>query len=141
MPTGDQKEAWLVVVLLFLFTLINFADKAVIGDRSRSDHARTEAESARIQAGRLKLLPTVCILSRHDRLLVNRVQTRWVLLAMGLIWALTQWRHWHYGFPTSCVPCRRRSEQQLSVADAFGRRRTILCRPGDQRTLMPEREP
>ena len=32
-----------VVVLLFLFTLINFADKAVIGDRSRSDHARTEA--------------------------------------------------------------------------------------------------
>jgi len=31
MPTGDQKEAWLVVVLLFVFTLIDFADKAVIG--------------------------------------------------------------------------------------------------------------
>ena len=30
MPTGDQ-EAWLVVVLLFVFTLIDFADKAVIG--------------------------------------------------------------------------------------------------------------
>jgi hypothetical protein len=31
MPTGDQKEAWLVVVLLFVFTLISFAGKAVIG--------------------------------------------------------------------------------------------------------------
>jgi MFS family permease len=31
MPTGDRKGAWLVVALLFLFTLINFADKAVIG--------------------------------------------------------------------------------------------------------------
>ena len=26
-----QKEAWLIVVLLFLFMLVNFADKAVIG--------------------------------------------------------------------------------------------------------------
>jgi hypothetical protein len=31
MPRGDQKEAWLVIVLLFVFTLINIADKAVIG--------------------------------------------------------------------------------------------------------------
>jgi MFS transporter, ACS family, D-galactonate transporter len=30
-PTGTPKEAWLIVALLFLFMLINFADKAVIG--------------------------------------------------------------------------------------------------------------
>ena len=29
--TGTPKEAWLIVTLLFLFMLINFADKAVIG--------------------------------------------------------------------------------------------------------------
>ena len=29
--TGTPKEAWLIVALLFLFMLINFADKAVIG--------------------------------------------------------------------------------------------------------------
>ena len=31
MPAGRQREAGLVVLLLFLFMLINFADKAVIG--------------------------------------------------------------------------------------------------------------
>ena len=29
--TATPKEAWLIVALLFLFMLINFADKAVIG--------------------------------------------------------------------------------------------------------------
>jgi hypothetical protein len=28
---SDRKAAWLVIALLFLFQLINFADKAVIG--------------------------------------------------------------------------------------------------------------
>jgi len=31
MPRSDRKDAWLIVALLFLFTMINFADKAVIG--------------------------------------------------------------------------------------------------------------
>jgi hypothetical protein len=31
MPRAGQKAAWFIVALLFLFTLINFADKAVIG--------------------------------------------------------------------------------------------------------------
>jgi ACS family D-galactonate transporter-like MFS transporter len=29
--TGTPREAWLIVALLFLFMLVNFADKAVIG--------------------------------------------------------------------------------------------------------------
>jgi hypothetical protein len=31
MAASDRKAAWLAVALLFLFQLINFADKAVIG--------------------------------------------------------------------------------------------------------------
>src|SRR5215472_8844353 len=55
-------------------------------DRSHSDHARTEAKSARIRAGRLKLLPAVCTLSRRDRL------PRADALAVG-----AGWRHWYHG--------------------------------------------
>ena len=31
MPANDRNRAWIVVVLLFIFMVINFADKAVIG--------------------------------------------------------------------------------------------------------------
>ena len=31
MRANDRNRAWIVVVLLFLFMVINFADKAVIG--------------------------------------------------------------------------------------------------------------
>ena len=48
MPADDRNRALIVVVLLFMFMVINFADKAVVGIAA-----------------------------------VNRVQTRWVLLAMA----------------------------------------------------------
>jgi MFS transporter, ACS family, D-galactonate transporter len=68
MMSSDRKRAWLTVGLLFLFTLINFADKAV--------------------GSSFYLLFAVSAVATG--FLVNRTQTRWVLLAMGLVWALTQ---------------------------------------------------
>jgi len=56
MPTGDQKEAWLVVVLLFVFTLINFADKAVIGIAAL---IRPDREASRWANNRIMVLAAV----------------------------------------------------------------------------------
>ena len=33
-----EKGAWTIVALLFLFMMINFADKAIIGLGRRTDH-------------------------------------------------------------------------------------------------------
>ena len=64
MAAGDQQGAWLVVTLLFLFMLINFADKAVIGmnrnSRATPSHAPFWSLAAMLSpAGLLNLVRAV----------------------------------------------------------------------------------
>jgi len=85
-----QKGAWGIVALLFLFMVINFADKAVIGLAAvpiMQELKLTPKEFGLIGSGFYLLFSVSAVLTGF---VVNRVQTRWVLLAMGLIWALTQ---------------------------------------------------
>jgi MFS transporter, ACS family, D-galactonate transporter len=91
MPTtGDKKGAWLVVTLLFLFVLINFADKAVIGIAAIPimQELKLSPREFGLVGSSFYLLFAVSAVATG--FLANSVQTRWVLLAMGLIWALTQ---------------------------------------------------
>jgi MFS transporter, ACS family, D-galactonate transporter len=91
MPTtGGQKGAWLVVALLFLFVLINFADKAVIGIAAipiMQELKLSPREFGLVGSSFYLLFAFSAVATGF---LVNTVQTRWVLLVMGLIWALTQ---------------------------------------------------
>ncbi|MBV8337323.1 MAG: MFS transporter [Alphaproteobacteria bacterium] len=91
MPTtSDQKRAWLIVTLLFLFVLINFADKAVIGIAAvpiMQELKLSPREFGLVGSSFFLLFAFSAVATGF---LVNSVQTRWVLLAMGLIWALTQ---------------------------------------------------
>ncbi|HEX3537072.1 MAG TPA: MFS transporter [Stellaceae bacterium] len=85
-----QKGAWGIVALLFLFMVINFADKAVIGLAAvpiMQELKLTPKEFGLIGSGFYLLFALSAVMTGF---VVNRVQTRWVLLAMGLIWALTQ---------------------------------------------------
>jgi ACS family D-galactonate transporter-like MFS transporter len=85
-----RKEAWLIVGLLFLFMLINFADKAVIGIAAVP--IMTELHLSPSQFGLLgsSFFLLFAVSAVVTGFAVNRVETRWVLLAMGLLWALTQ---------------------------------------------------
>src|SRR5579863_3895830 len=88
--TGTEKGAWMIVVLLFLFMLINFADKAVIGIAAvpiMQEMKLSPSEFGLIGSSFFLLFALSAIATGF---VVNRVQTRWVLLAMGVIWALTQ---------------------------------------------------
>jgi MFS family permease len=90
MPGSDRKEAWLVVALLFLFTMINFADKAVIGIAAvpiMQELQLSPREFGLVGSSFYLLFALSAVMTGF---LVNRVQTRRVLLAMGLVWALTQ---------------------------------------------------
>jgi MFS family permease len=85
-----EPGAWLILALLFAFMLINFVDKAVIGLAGvpiMQEMNLTPGQFGLIGSSFFFLFS---ISSIATGFLVNRVQTRWALLAMGLIWALTQ---------------------------------------------------
>jgi MFS family permease len=84
------KEAWLIVVLLFLFMLVNFADKAVIGIAAVP--IMNELQLSPRQFGLLgsSFYLLFAVSAIITGFIVNRVQTRSALLVMGLVWALTQ---------------------------------------------------
>jgi len=88
--SATPKGAWLIVALLFLFMLINFADKAVIGIAAVPimDELHLSPRQFGLLGSSFFLLFSLSAVITG--FIVNRVQTRWALLVMGLIWALTQ---------------------------------------------------
>jgi MFS transporter, ACS family, D-galactonate transporter len=105
-PGAAPREAWLIIALLFLFMAINFADKAVIGIAAvpmMHDLKLTPSRFGLIGSSFFLLFSVSAILTGF---VVNRVQTRWALLVMGLVWALTQFPMLgNVGFAT-VVACR-----------------------------------
>jgi MFS transporter, ACS family, D-galactonate transporter len=90
MPGNDRKEAWLVVALLFLFTMINFADRTVIGIAAVPIMQELKLSPREFGLVGSSFFLLFALSAVATGFLVNRVQTRWVLLAMGLVWALAQ---------------------------------------------------
>src|SRR6516164_8833077 len=105
-PSETPREAWLIVALLFLFMLINFADKAVIGIAAvpiMQELQLSPRQFGLIGSSFYLLFAVSAIVTGF---IVNRVQTRWALLTMGLVWALTQFPMvGTVGF-TTVVACR-----------------------------------
>ena len=91
--TGPEREpprAWVVVAMMFLFMLINFADKAVIGLAAVpiiADLHLTNEQFGQVGSAFFLFFSISAVLVGF---LVNRVSTKWVLTAMALIWAFTQ---------------------------------------------------
>ena len=89
-PNRTPSAAWFIVFLLFLFMAINFADKAVIGIAAvpmMQDLRLTPRQFGLIGSSFFLLFAVSAIVTGF---IVNRVQTRWALLALGFVWALTQ---------------------------------------------------
>ena len=89
-PAAPPTGAWLTVGLLFLFMVINFADKAVIGIAAvpLMDELHLSPREFGLLGSSFYLLFAVSAIVTG--FIVNRVETRWALLVMGLVWALTQ---------------------------------------------------
>jgi MFS transporter, ACS family, D-galactonate transporter len=84
------KGAWKITFLLFLFMLVNFGDKIVVG--LAGVPIMTEMKLDAEQFGQLGssfflLFSASAIIVGF---IVNNVATRWVLLAMAVIWSLAQ---------------------------------------------------
>src|SRR6195952_2130030 len=84
------KGAWRITFLLFLFMLVNFADKIVVG--LAGVPIMTELKLQPEQFGLLgsSFFILFSIAAIIVGFIVNRIETRWVLLALALVWALAQ---------------------------------------------------
>src|SRR5215475_12529429 len=90
MRAEGRRRAWIVVALLFIFMVINFADKAVIGIAAVPIMQDLQLSPRQFGLVASSFFLLFAVSSIATGFLANRVQTRWVLLAMGFIWALTQ---------------------------------------------------
>lgn len=88
--SGPTGRAWAVVGMLFLFMLINFADKAVIGLAAgpvMRDLHLTNEQFGQVGSAFFFLFSISAVLVGF---MANRIPTRILLGAMGLIWAVAQ---------------------------------------------------
>ena len=84
------KGAWKITFLLFLFMLVNFADKIVVGlgGAPIMDELKLRPEQFGLLGSSFFFLFSISAIVVG--FIVNRVATRWVLLAMAVIWSLAQ---------------------------------------------------
>jgi MFS family permease len=88
--THTPKGAWTVTFLLFLFMLVNFADKIVVGLAAVPIMTELKLEPKEFGLLGSSFFLLFSIAAIVVGFIVNRVQTRWVLLVLAVIWALAQ---------------------------------------------------
>ena len=84
------KGAWRITFLLLLFMMVNFADKIVVGLAGVPIMAEMKLEPEQFGLLGSAFFFLFSISAIAVGFLVNRVATRWVLLALALVWALAQ---------------------------------------------------
>ncbi|HMA89584.1 MAG TPA: MFS transporter [Burkholderiales bacterium] len=85
-----HKGAWTITLLLFLFMMINFADKAIVGLAGvpiMQELNLTPRQFGLVGSSFFLLFSVSAVVTGF---VANRVQSKWLMLAMGLIWALVQ---------------------------------------------------
>src|SRR3954466_3064277 len=87
---ATPKGAWKITFLLFLFMLVNFADKIVVGLAGVPimTELKLDADQFGLLGSSFFLLFSIAAIIVG--FIVNRVATRWVLLVLALVWALAQ---------------------------------------------------
>jgi MFS family permease len=84
------KGAWKITFLLFLFMLVNFADKIVVGLAGVPIMTELKLEPEQFGLLGSSFFFLFSISAVVVGFIVNRIATRWVLLALAAIWALAQ---------------------------------------------------
>src|SRR5437899_5505785 len=89
-PKETPKGAWKITFLLFLFMLVNFADKIVVGLAGVPIMTELKLEPEQFGLLGSSFFFLFSISAIVVGFIVNRIDTRWVLLALAAVWALAQ---------------------------------------------------
>jgi ACS family D-galactonate transporter-like MFS transporter len=84
------RRSWTIVALLFLFMMLNFGDKAIVGLAGvpiMQDMGLTPSQFGLVGSSFFFLFSISAVIGGF---IANRVETRWVLLVMATVWAVTQ---------------------------------------------------
>ena len=84
------KGAWGITFLLFLYMLVNFADKIVVGLAGVPIMTELKLEPDQFGLLGASFFFLFSISAIIVGFIVNRVETRWVLLVLATVWALAQ---------------------------------------------------
>src|ERR1700682_2905530 len=84
------KGAWRITFLLFLFMLVNFADKIVVGLAGVPIMIELKLEPEQFGLLGASFFFLFSVAASVVGFIVNRVATRWVLLALALVWAMAR---------------------------------------------------
>src|SRR3979490_2323153 len=84
------KGAWKITFLLFLFMLVNFADKIVVGLAGVPIMTEMKLEPEQFGLLGSSFFFLFSIAAIVVGFIANRVETRWVLPALAIVWALVQ---------------------------------------------------
>src|SRR5882724_11760278 len=84
------RGAWKITFLLFLFMLVNFADKIVVGLAGVPIMTDLKLEPEQFGLLGSSFFFLFSISAIVVGFIVNRIATRWVLLVLAAIWALAQ---------------------------------------------------
>lgn len=85
-----STRAWVIVGLLVVFQIIAFADKAVLGlvaPQAMAELGLSATEFGFIGSAFFFLYSIVSVLTG---ILASRISVRWILLTMGVVWAVMQ---------------------------------------------------
>jgi MFS family permease len=89
-PKETPQGAWTITFLLFLFMLVNFADKIVVGLAAVPIMTELKLEPKEFGLLGSSFFFLFSISAIVVGFIVNSVATRWVLLVLAVIWALAQ---------------------------------------------------
>jgi len=85
-----MRKAWIITTLLVVFQMVNFADKAVLGlvaESVMSELGMTSTQFGFIGSSFFFLFAISGIIVGF---VAEKIQTRWIILVMGLSWAILQ---------------------------------------------------
>src|SRR5947209_12517115 len=100
------KGAWKITFLLFLFMLVNFADKIVVGLAGVPIMTELKLEPEQFGLLGSSLFFLFSISAIVVGFIVNRVPRGWVLLVMARVWSLAQFPMVGTGGFTTLLICR-----------------------------------
>src|ERR1700757_5302933 len=131
----SPKGAWKITFLLFLFMLVNFADKIVVGLAGVPIMADLKLEPEQFGFLGSSFFFLYSISAIVVGFIVNRVEARWVLLTLGLIWALAQFPMVGTVSFTTLVICRIILGAGEGPAAAVALHAVFKWFPDEKRTL------
>ena len=134
-PSETPKGAWKITFLLFLFMVVNFADKIVVGLAGVPIMTELKLEPEQFGLLGSSFFFLFSIAAIVVGFIVNRIETRWVLLALGLIWALAQFPMVGTISFTTLVICRIILGAGEGPAAAVAAHAVFKWFPDEKRTL------